>query len=77
MSTMESEIATDIQQGLALAATILPQLVSLPAWVIPVIEAAMQGVAIVAKDTGAPAAAAASQVVSHLTPGAPAAPSLN
>lgn len=71
-----TSIENEIEQGLALAVSVLPSLINLPTWVVPVIQAAMRGVQLVQADTQATPADAATAVVSHLTPGQPAAAAL-
>lgn len=76
--TDATTIETEIEQGLALAVSVLPSLINLPTWVVPVIQAAMRGVQLVqqSSQSGTTPATAAAAVVDHLTPGAPAAAAL-
>lgn len=69
-------IENEAEQALVIAEQVLPNFFNLPTWVLPVLQAAIKGVATVQQSTGAPAASAASAVVDHLTPGAPAASAL-
>lgn len=69
-------IENDAEQALLVAEQILPNLFSLPPWLLPVLQAAAKAIATVSGATGTTGAEASSAVVDHLTPGKPAAAAL-